>query len=519
MARHATGKAAALLPLLFGLVITYPLLRFMLLPLVPAFGPAATPPAGLGPGLGPALGNSLLLATLASLCAVPPAVWLATLLERRRWRGARLLTGTLLLLFLLPGYLDAAGWQILLASPAVAALPRLRDALLGWPGLVGLTALKALPVATIVARAGWAGFQPRLDEATRLHVQSPWRRWTLGLRPVGPAALTALLIVFVEAMHEYGLATTLGARLRLPLLVAEVYASLSTWPISWSRAALAGDLLMLATLAPLAARLWLGRLTPAPLDRALTRPPRAASALESAAGYAATTAIFSAGCAVPLAALFTDAVLPSTEVLPEGAWNAIATSLLYAFVGALGSVGLATALAGSRSGTGLTRWLAWLPLGNLAVPGIVLGAADVIAFNGPPLPLLGTPLALIVAQTATQAPLLALLLHAPMRTRSAASGDAALVHGIPWLDRIERIHLPPLLRPLAWAWCLAFCRLFFELPLAQMLAPAGREPVAVTLVQLQQALRFSAEARLAATAILLCGAIVAVVLALAERAK
>ena len=193
--------------------------------------------------------------------------------------------------------------------------------------------------------------------------------------------------------------------------------------------------------------------------------------------------------------------------------------LLYAFVGALGAVGLAAALAGSRPGTGLTRWLTWLPLGNLAVPGIVLGAADVIAFNGPPLPLLGTPLALIVAQTATQAPLLALLLHAPMRARNAAAGDAALVHGISWLDRVERIHLPPLLRPLAWAWCLAFCRLFFELPLAQMLAPAGREPVAVTLVQLQQALRLSAEARLAAAAILLCGAIVAIVLTLAERAK
>ena len=177
-----------MLPLLFGLFITYPLLRFMLLPLVPAFGPATAPPVGLGPGLGPALGNSLLLATLTAVCAVPPAVWLTTILERRRWHGGRLLMGTLLLVFLLPGYLDAAGWQILLGSSAVGSVPGLRIALLGWPGLVGLTALKALPVATTVARAGWAAFQPRLDEATRLHVQSDWRRWTLGLRPVGPAA-------------------------------------------------------------------------------------------------------------------------------------------------------------------------------------------------------------------------------------------------------------------------------------------------------------------------------------------
>lgn len=503
--------------LLFGLVITYPLLRFMLLPLVPAFGPATAPPAGLGPGLGAALGNSLVLAMSTALCTVPPALWLATVLERRRWRGERLLTATLLLVFLMPGYLDAAGWQILLASPLFAAMPVLHDAFLGWPGLIGLMSLKALPVATVVTRAGWAGFQPRLDEATRLHVQGRWRRWALGVRPVAPAAITALLIVFVEAMHEYGLATTLGARLRLPLLVAEIYASLSTWPISWSRAALAGDLLMLASLAPLAARLWFGRLTPAPLDRALALPAPPPTRPESIAAYTATLALFVAGCALPLAALLADAVLPSAEVLPDGAWTAIGTSLLYAFVGALGAVTLAVVLAVPRPGR--ASLLAWLPLGNLAVPGIMLGAAGVIAFNGPPLPLLGTPLALIVTQTAMQAPLLALLLHAPLRAHSGASGDAARVHGIGWLDRVERIHAPPLLRPLAWAWCLAFSRLFFELPLAQMLAPAGREPVAVVLVQLQQALRFSAEARLATAALLLCSTIVAAVLLLAERSR
>ncbi len=509
----------ALVPLLFGLVIAYPLLRFALLPLIPALGPAMTPPGGLGPGLGIALGNSLRLAGLTALCTVLPAMWLATMLERRCWGGARLLTGTLLLIFLLPGYLDAAGWQILLASRAMTALPRLREAFLGWPGLVGLMSLKALPVATVVIRAGWAGFQPRLDDATRLHVRSPWRRRTLGLRPIGPAAITAVLIVFVEAMHEYGLAATLGSRLHLKLLVSEVYASLSTWPISWFRAATAGDLLLLAALVPLAVRLWFGRLTPAPLDQALAVPARPPSRLEGSAAILATAALFAAGCALPLTALATDAVLPSAELLPDGAWAALFTSLLYAFVGALAAVGLAVLLASTRSGPGPLRWIAWLPLGNLAVPGIVLGAADIIAFNGPPLPLLGTPLALIVAQTATQAPLLALLLRAPIRARAAAFDDAARVHGVSWLYRVERLHLPPLLRPLTWAWGLAFSRLFFELPLAQMLAPAGRDTVSVVLVQLQQGLRFSAEAQLATAALLLCGTIVGATLLLAERRR
>jgi iron(III) transport system permease protein len=85
-------------------------------------------------------------------------------------------------------------------------------------------------------------------------------------------------------------------------------------------------------------------------------------------------------------------------------------------------------------------------------------------------------------------------------------------HGLRLSVRIERIRLPPLARPLAWAWSISFVRLFFELSLAQMLVPAGGEPVGVALVALQQSLHFAAEARLA---MLLCGAIVGLVLFLA----
>lgn len=512
-------RAAALLPVLLGLVVTYPVLRFLLLPLVPAFGPELAMLPGDGPGLGVAIGNTLRLATLSALCALPPAVWFGMLLERRAWAGRRALAGTLLLLFLLPGYLVAAGWQIVLDAPALGALPWLRDGLLGWPGLVGLTALKGLPVATLALRTGWIARQPRLDDATRLHVRSRWRRAALSIRPILPAAAAAVLIVFVEATQEYGLATTLGARLRLPLLVTEVYASLANWPISWTRAARAADLLVLIALLPVAVRLlFAGRGAPL-LDRGFVTAPRRASGSERLAGYAALAAVFAAGCGVPLVALAADAVSPDAGALPTEAWRVVLSSLLYSFVGSLMALGLACAMCAPNAGSHVWRALGWLPLINAAVPGIVLGAAGVIAFNAPPLALIGTPLALLLAQTASQLPILALFLSAPFRARGAVLGDAARVHGIGLLTRIERIHLPPLFRPLAWAWSLAFSRLFFELPLAQMLAPAGGEPVGVALVQLQQALRFAAEARLAILAIMVCGVVIGATLMLAERTR
>ncbi len=515
----STARTAALLPVAAAVFVTYPLLRFLLLPLVPALGPAFAPPPGDGPGLGIAAMNSIRLATLSAGCALAPALWLGMMLERRRWAGQRALVATLLLLFLLPGYLVAAGWQILLGSTALRSATWLRDALLGWPGLVGLTALKGLPVATLAARAGWAARRPRLEEATLLHVRGRGRRALLLARPVLPFAAAAFLIVFVEATQEYGLAATLGARLRLPLLVTEVYASLANWPISWTRAAQAGDLLVLIALLPAAIRLAFPKSAPPLLDRGLAPAPRPASWRECWLGWSATALLLALGCGVPLLALVTDAMLPDAGGLPDGAGHAVLASLLYSFVASLAALCLACALVAGQAGSPLHGALAWLPMVNMAVPGIVLGAAEVIAFNGPPLPLTGTPLALLLGETATQLPLLALLMRAPIRARSAAYGDAARVHGIKLADRIERIYLPPLMRPLAWAWSFAFCRLFFELPLAQMLAPAGGEPVGVALVQLQQSLRFAAEARLALLAMLLCGAVVGGVLLLAGRGR
>lgn len=513
----SAARAMMSVSVLAALLVTYPLLRFLLLPLLPGFGSPVVPPSGDGPGLGLAFANSARLATLSAACALPPSIWLGMMLERRSWQGRRVLLAALWLLFLIPGYLVAAGWEILLGTQALRSVPWWRDALLGWPGLVGLTALKGLPVATLAARAAWLARQTRIEEAARIHVRSAGRRALLMAQPMLPFAATAFLIVFIEATQDYGLAATFGARLHLPLLVTEVYASLANWPISWPRAARASDLLVLLALLPVAVRMAFPVSMRMPAGHAAA-PPRPASGPERRLGQLAGAALLCIGGGVPLLALAAEIVSSDTTLLPDGAWQALLASLLYSFVAAVAALCLGCVLAAQQGGTHLRGSLTWLPVVNMAVPGIVLGAAYVIAFNGPPLALIGTPFALLLAETATQLPMLALYLRAPMRA-TLGHGDAARVHGIGLEDRIGRIHLPLLARPLAWAGSLAFCRLFFELPLAQMLAPAGGEPVGVVLVQLQQSLHFAAEARLALLAMLLCGTIVCVVLIAAERRR
>ena len=515
----ALAGSVALLPGLLALLVSCALLRFLLLPVLPGLAPAYASPAGEAPGLWPALLNSVRLGLLTASCAVPLALWLGLMLERRRWRGRRMLSVALWLLFLLPGYLAAAGWQIVLAQPALRAAPWLRDALLGWPGLVGLSALKALPVAVLATRAGWSLRPAGIEDAMRAHVRGALRRALPALRPVLPFAAAAFLLVFVETIQEYGLAATLGARLHLPLLATEIYASLANWPVSWVRAARAGDLMVLLALLPAAARLALS--TSPPLPPARNAPPlrHLASWPERTAGGAAALLLAGLGCGVPLLALCAGLLSPEPAPLPTGALHALLASVLYGFAASVLALGLACALVARPPARRLAAALAWLPLANMAVPGVVLGAAVIIAFNGPPLPLCGTPLALLLAEVATQLPVLALFLRAPLRAAGGLGEDAARTHGVRLAVRIERIRLPPLAQPLAWAWSISFSRLFFELPLAQMLAPAGGEPVGVALVALQQSLHLAAEARLAVLALLLCGAIVALVLFLARPTR
>jgi iron(III) transport system permease protein len=61
---------------------------------------------------------------------------------------------------------------------------------------------------------------------------------------------------------------------------------------------------------------------------------------------------------------------------------------------------------------------------------------------------------------------------------------------------------------------MAFGQVFFELPISELLYPAGRAPVGVAIVTLNQKLHYTEEARLALAGIALSLAIVGLVAAM-----
>lgn len=487
----------------FAALFVYPIARLLLLPWLPALGPAGGVGVhGTAAGLPlDAIGNTLRLGLASTLLAVPLGVALGWLLERRKWRGNAALMLTLWLIFLTPSYLLTTGWQIVFSLPGLhhGALARL---FFSQAGIIALLGLKGLPFASLAARSSWRAIGSEIIDATRLHVAGAWRRRAVLLRLLLPAAGSAFAVVFIESIQEFGIPATLGAQIHLPIVTYAIYERLATTPVDFANAAsLSWTLVALAILAVVIHVYLAGRYGGA-LVHGRHRPaaPVPCSPVERSLASAASGALFVFGVAIPGAAIVHAAIGP---VDPAAAipvpWNSLVYSTLYAAIGALLAAALAMLLIArqQRARGKAAHLLDVLTLGNMAIPGLVLGAAYVIAFNSPLLPLYGTPALLVVAYVAAQVPMLIRFLQAPMRQVHTSLSDAARLHGLPWARRTADIQAPLLLWPFLWGWVMAFGQIFFELPVSELLYPAGSAPVGVAVVALNQSLRFAEEARLA----------------------
>lgn len=502
---HRLRFGNALVLAVFVLLFVYPVGRLLLMPWLPSLGPSGDAASETMTHLPlTAIGNTLRLGLLSTLLAVPLGVTLGWLLERRRWQGRGVLAAALWLLFLMPSYLLTTGWQIVFSLPALhhGALAGL---FFGEPGIVVLLALKGLPFATLAARASWRAIGSEILDAARMLVLSGWRRGWVLVRLLLPAVGSAFAVVFIESIQEFGIPATLGAQIRLPIITYAIYERLATTPVDFINAAwLSWSLVILAVLAA-AMHLYLGSRYGGALIHGRQRTTTAipGKPAERLVGQLLTGLVVVVGVGIPGIAIVHAALQPGGDMnaLPV-AWDSLLHSTLYAGTGALLATALAMLMISRQRGTATLATEA-VTLANMAIPGLVLGAAYVIAFNSAWLPLYGTPMLLVVAYVAAQVPMLMRFLQAPMQQIHRNLSDAARLHGLPWATRTTDIQAPLLLTPFLWGWTMAFGQIFFELPVSELLYPAGHAPVGVAIVALNQSLRFTEASRLALAGIAL----------------
>lgn len=494
----------AFLLLLFAGLTLYPVLRFLLLPFLPASG------AGGGIAFSSAISleavaNSVRIGLASTLWALAFGIPIAWLFERRKWPAAGLMMLVLWLIFVTPSYLMTTGWQIFFSQKPLAhgIFARL---FFSEAGIVFLLALKGLPFATLAARTSWRAIGAELGDAASLHIKNPWTRRTAVLQLLLPSAASAFAVVFVENIQEFGIPATLGAQIHLPIVTYAIYERLATTPVDFAGAALLSwQLVGLAVLAAAIQLYFAGRYSSALVHgrrRAITQT--SCSLLEGGLAALGLAALMALGVIVPAAALIMAASMPVREAAPPPVqWDSLFYSADYALLAAVASVAIAApVLLRQRAQQGrFTKVLGAISLANMALPGVVLGAAYLIAFNSDLLPLYGTPLLLVVAYVAVQVPMLLRFLQAPVEHIHPNLSEAARLHGVAWSSRLLDVEGPLLARPFVWGWMMAFGQVFFELPISELLYPAGRPPVGVALVWLNQSLHYTEEARLALAAI------------------
>jgi iron(III) transport system permease protein len=150
-------------------------------------------------------------------------------------------------------------------------------------------------------------------------------------------------------------------------------------------------------------------------------------------------------------------------------------------------LGLVVARMMTARGVGVLAKLIDLVLvGAIALPGIVLGAGYIFAYNLPAassvgLGLFGTTTLLGMAYVATALPSQARLMVGPVSQLQDSLLDAARVHGSGGLNAWRRSAVPVLSRLLLWAWLLTFAKTLLELPVSSLLYPPGDEPAAVAI--------------------------------------
>ncbi|WP_345250709.1 iron ABC transporter permease [Pigmentiphaga soli] len=455
------------------------------------------------PALPELTANTLRLGTGVVLCAALAGIPLGALRGLFDVPGARLWDALLLVPFMIPPYIAALGWIMLLQPRGYAQQLLGANAagfLFSLHGVVFVMTLNVLPVVYFAVSRSMAATGSRLAEVGQVCGAGPWRCfWRITLPLTAPGIAASLLLVFAMAIEEYGTPAALAANSGFFVLVTGIERRFSEWPIDLPGASILSLILVgLAVAAFVLQRVMLRGHAFETMTGKPARPGRRslgawrwpAAALFAVVCLASTFAPLFAVLATALSRTLSGGLaianlsLVHFEAIAGGdALQALSTSLALGVGAAVvtGLVGMLVAYCVVKTrarGRAMLDVLSMLPN---TMPGVVVGVGLILAWNQPFWP--ATPYdtwgILLLAYCC-------LLMPYPVRYTQAALmqiGDsleaAARVHGAGGATAMMRVLLPLLAPSLAAAMLLVFAVASRELVASLLLAPTGVQTVAL----------------------------------------
>jgi iron(III) transport system permease protein len=201
--------------------------------------------------------NSLQFATGAAVLALVVGTALAWMNERTNTPFKTLFFALAIIPLVIPGILFTVSW-IMLASPKIGlinlALQKLTDSdvvfvnIYTMAGMIFVDGLHYSPMAFLLMTAAFRSMDPALEEQAAMSgasVPQVARRITLKL--AWPAALGALLILFVRAIESFEVPALLGLPVGIHVYTSSIYQAIHQYPSQIGLAAAYAVTLLLIT--------------------------------------------------------------------------------------------------------------------------------------------------------------------------------------------------------------------------------------------------------------------------------
>ncbi len=462
---------------------------------------------------------SVLLALITSVGASCIGVVLAVLARRTSFPGAKFIDFFVWIVFFTPSFLLGEAWTVLMIRDGtIDHFIHLPDWLINTffspVGVAFLLILKNFPFVYLSVSAGLVWLGSEFEDAARSQGASALRAWLqINLPLLIPAILSGALIVFAEALSDFGTAATIAQNANVSLITYQIYDAINTFPVNFPLAAALSLLLFLVIAAALVGQARLLRIKAYQVISGKTRPSAKTSLKKwrwAAMVFTALVALFA--LLLPLFECillsvehsFANGIIPANitlvnyqRILQHGSddLQSFGVSFKLAFAAATIVVisGLFIAFLISRTQMPGRKLLNFTTLITISVPGIILASGYIFAWNSPYLENIGiggrgephfygTIWILLAAYIGGALPYAIRLSSGAIDQIGESMIEAARVQGAGLISIVTRIIAPIMQSGLINIWLLIFTGTIFELAASELLYPPGQPtmPVRIT---------------------------------------
>jgi iron(III) transport system permease protein len=482
--RHDAGVWATfgVVVVLLAVFVLYPTLRVLWYPGLAGYLTVPDNPRWLV-----AMRNSLVMMVLSTASSVAVGFLFALAVSRADFPGRRVFQNLMVLSLFAPPFMVAFSYILMFGRNGLItrSLFGLDVNLFGWHGLWLVQTVAFFPFAALIIQGVLEAISPNLEYAGRDLGASEWQVLRTVVIPLArPGVAGAALFVAISVLADFGNAVLIAGN--FPLLATEAWFRIEGWA-DLAGAAVVVSLLLLPTVGLfLAERTWVGLrayTTVTGRGGRIARPPTPGWLKWPLFGFASATVLMVGLVYLGVVAgAFTKTwgydwrlTLEHWDLIRDRGdhlWNSLkigaASALLTAVVASL-----AAFLTSRRElpGRRILDFVAVLPA---ALPGVFVGVGFLLAFGGPPLPLVGTPWIVVLALA---------FWHLPMGYQAAVAGlsqiersieEAATNLGASGLRTLWDVYVPLLRHAVLTSFVTAFIRAVTNLSIVVFLVTPGQ---------------------------------------------